>query len=403
MKKIAIINRSNILSFSISKIAVGLNDYLNTHGYESHLYIAEGSADAHTSLFGSKLDRLAHWSLFCLTGLDGGYSHAATRKLLRALEHDEIDTIYVLMLHSFFINETLFFNFVKRRGIKVIYIMLDEYVFTGKCRFNFGCGKMEAECVGCPDVRKYPACLLKSGPHKAFLRKKHNYAGTDMLFVGPEMALAGARISPLTKDRTLIEADESIDTRRFSPRDTLRLRRELGIAEEKIICVCVAVYDGAPHERKGVPYFIELARRFEHDDRFVFVQVAYMADYPAGLPSNYIAKGFIDDIDSVAEYLSLGDLFVFPSFADTMPNTCIEALSCGTPLLCWKVYGNEMMAPPDIATFVTLGNLDEMAEVVEHLVKKDDARIQQCRSYAVARYDNQQYFNNLMKIGESFK
>lgn len=126
-----------------------------------------------------------------------------------------------------------------------------------------------------------------------------------------------------------------------------------------------------------------------------------MADYPGGLPSNYIAKGFINDIDLVAEYLSLADLFIFPSMADTMPNTCIEAMSCGTPLLCWKVYGNEKMAPPEIATFVTPGNLDEMEEVVNRLEKKNENMINRCREYAVKRYDNQAYFNKLMEIGEN--
>lgn len=400
MKRIAIINRSNILSYSISKIAVGLNGYLNGKGYVSKLYVAEGTPDAQTVIFGSWLDMHLHWTLFRISGKDGSYSHLPTRRLLKELEREKVDTIYILMLHSFFINETMLFDYVKEHGIKLVYIMLDEYVFTGKCRFNFSCGRMECECIGCPDVRRYPACIMSSGPNRAFVRKKKNYEGADMVFVGPEMALTGARISPLTRGRRLIEADECIDTRRFCPRDTSGLRHRLGIADDKIICVCVAVYDGAPHERKGVPYFIELARRFERDDRFVFVQVAYMADYPGGLPSNYIAKGFIDDMDTVAEYLSLGDLFIFPSMADTMPNTCIEALSCGTPLLCWKVYGNEKMAPREIATFVTPGNLDEMAAVVDGLEKKSVDMIDRCREYAVNRYDNQAYFGRLMKIGE---
>ena len=88
------------------------------------------------------------------------------------------------------------------------------------------------------------------------------------------------------------------------------------------------------------------------------------------------------------------------SLGDTMPNTCIEALSCGTPLLCWKVYGNEKMAPPEVATFVTPTNLDEMAAVVDKLEKKSEDMINKCREYAVKRYDNQAYFEKLMKIGE---
>lgn len=389
------------MSWSVAKIAVGLNDYLNSRGLASKLYVAVGEDNSSVCVFCNKVDMVIHKFLFWLTGKDGNYSHYSTRKLLRKLEERKVDTIYILMMHSFFINESMLFNYIKKRGISVVNIMLDEYVFSGKCHFNFGCKELEDECVNCPHLRKHPVCMMKSGPHKVFLRKKRNYEGTNMVFVGPEMALNGARRSPLLKGRVLIEADECIDTLRFRPRDTSALRRELGISQDKIVCMCVAVYDGIHHERKGVPYYIELARRFEQDDRFVFVQVAYMADYPGGLPSNYIAKGFINDIDLVAEYLSLADLFIFPSMADTMPNTCIEAMSCGTPLLCWKVYGNEKMAPPEIATFVTPGNLDEMEEVVNRLEKKNENMINRCREYAVKRYDNQAYFNKLMEIGEN--
>ncbi len=400
MKNIAVIVKQGRISWSPTKIAVGLNEYLNSKGYSSKLYFSEGDAGIEGFAFGNKVDRAIHKLLFRITGKDGCYSRLATRKLLREFDRNNVDTIYITMLHSFFINETMLFNYIKKRGIHVVNIMLDEYPFSGKCHFNFGCKEVERECVGCPHLRKHPVCLMKSGPHKVFLRKKRNYEGTDTVFVGPEMVLEGARRSSLTKDRVLIEADECINIRRFHPRNTQKLRKELGIPDDKIVCMCVAVYDGVHHERKGVPYYIELARRFENDDRFVFVQVAYVADYPGGLPKNYIAKGFINDIDTVAEYLSLGDLFIFPSVADTMPNTCIEALACGTPLLCWKVYGNEKMAPPEIATFVTPTNLDEMAAVVDKLEKKSEDMINKCREYAVKRYDNQAYFDKLMKIGE---
>ena len=399
MKNIAVIVKQGKTSWSPTKIAVGLNEYLNSRGYSSELCFSEEDAGVEGFAFGNKVDRAIHRLLFRITGKDGCYSRSATRKLLREFDRNNVDTIYITMLHSFFINETMLFDYIKKRGVNVVYIMLDEYVLSGKCHFNFGCKELEQECRNCPHLDKYPVCIMKSGPHKVFLRKKRNYEGTNMVFVGPEMVLEGARRSPLTKDSVLIEADECIDTRRYRPRDTQKLRKELGIPDDKIVCMCVAVYDGVHHERKGVPYYIELARRFENDDRFVFVQVAYVAEYPGGLPKNYIAKGFINDIDLVAEYLSLGDLFIFPSVADTMPNTCIEALACGTPLLCWKVYGNEKMAPPEIATFVTPTDLDEMAAVVDKLEKKSEDTINRCREYAVSRYDNQAYFEKLMKIG----
>lgn len=45
---------------------------------------------------------------------------------------DNVDTIYILMLHSFYVNETMLFNHIKKHGISVVYVMLDEYAFSGK-------------------------------------------------------------------------------------------------------------------------------------------------------------------------------------------------------------------------------------------------------------------------------
>ena len=33
-----------------------------------------------------------------------------------------------------YINETMLFNHIKKHGISMVYVMLDEYAFSGKCR-----------------------------------------------------------------------------------------------------------------------------------------------------------------------------------------------------------------------------------------------------------------------------
>ena len=184
MKNIAVIVKQGKISWSPTKIAVGLNDYLNNKGYSSKVYIAAVNVSSPSFVFSNKIDLAIHKLLFRLTGKDGCYSHFSTRKLLREFDRNNVDTIYIAMLHSFFINETMLFDYIKKRGIHVVNIMLDEYAYSGKCHFNFGCKELERECVSCPHLGKHPVCLMKSGPHKVFLRKKRNYEGTDMVFVG---------------------------------------------------------------------------------------------------------------------------------------------------------------------------------------------------------------------------
>ena len=116
---------------------------------------------------------------------------------------------------------------------------------------------------------------------------------------------------------------------------------------------------------------------------------------------NYIPIGYVYDQNELTEYYSLGDLFVFPSLVDAMPNTCIEALACGSPLLLFNTSGMPYLADDTVAYYVEPKNVDQMEDVVKNIVKKDESRIKQCRDYACKRYDKKTYFENLRKIGES--
>jgi len=72
----------------------------------------------------------------------------------------------------------------------------------------------------------------------------------------------------------------------------------------------------------------------------------------AGLGSNIAIRylGRIEDPNVLAILYSACDLFVCPSRADNLPNTCIEAIACGVPVL-----GSDAGGIPDIVKNGTSG------------------------------------------------
>jgi glycosyltransferase involved in cell wall biosynthesis len=54
---------------------------------------------------------------------------------------------------------------------------------------------------------------------------------------------------------------------------------------------------------------------------------------------NLIDFGFVEDESQMAELYSIADLFVIPSLEDNLPNTVIESLLCGTPVVGFKTGG----------------------------------------------------------------
>ena len=401
MRVVAIIN--TCIGGSTGKIAVGLYRHLTGSGTVCHFCYGREDGPVHENYYhiGRRVHAVLHAAITRVFGLQGFGSVLPTRRLISYLRKNRVDTVFLLSPHGYYLNEPLFFRYLAEDGIRLIYLMIDEYPFTGKCTYCNGCTGYLTECRGrCPEKREYPKSLLFNGASALFRMKKAAYASLDSsVFVGPGYVVAQAKDSPLLQNKRLEVLDEAIDTAFYSPRDCAALREELGIRPEQKVLVCVAPYS---LERKGCRYFVELARRFAGDPDYVFVHVGF--DVESGtvsLPPNYIPVGFLRDQEKLAQYYSLGDLFVFPSLLDTMPNACLEALACGTPLLCFDVSGMPYIADESVAVFVEPRNVDQLEQAVRAAPRKTSETIEICHKYALSRYDSRLYYQKLSAIAEN--
>ena len=405
MKNIAIINNGD--AGSTGNIAKNLQKLLSTQGYTCIFCYGRGESGNNfdTYRIDSEFELRFHAFLTRITGRQGFYSNRATSKLFKLFKSRRIDTIYVVCIHGYYVNEKRLYKFAVDNHIRLIHIMIDEYAFTGKCAYRNNCKRYLLGCGHCPHQKEYPASQLIDGSSAVFNMKKKAYSKLDnAIFVGPQFVVDQAKASPLfceNKNVKLGILDEAIDMDIYYPRDTKTLRESLCINTGKIIISCVVPYYGGQNERKGGRFFIELARRFESDSRFVFVHVGYRNNNPEDLPRNYIPIGFLKDQDLLAEYFSLGDLFVFPSMLDTMPNACLDALACGTPLLCFDISGMPYIANNEVGTFVEAENVDRLCEVVNKTLPKTDEMIKKCREYALSRYDSKKYNEKLIELGNN--
>lgn len=391
MKNIAIINTCNY--GSTGKIALNLYEYLKINGYNTIFCYGRGnqSSDANHIKISSNLEVGIHAFLQKYIGLHSFVSIFSTIKLFKLLEAKKIDTIYCINLHGYYINEPWFYNYLASNKFKVIYIMADESAYLGDCGYHGNCNNYLHGCGNCPKKQ----LVLDFSSH-LFKKKKRAYTKmTNMIFVGPEYTIKEAQKSPLLYNKKTAIVDEAINIDFYTPKNTDNLFNSLGIDKTKKIIVCVAP---SSYKRKGCQYYLELARRFEKNSNYIFIHIGYEGDIKK-CPNNYIPIKYISNQELLAEYYSIADLFVFPSLLDTMPNACLEALSCGTPILGFNISGMPYIANKDTGTFVEACNVSELEKVVKNINKKTTTTINTCRNYAKSRYDQKQYCQKLMKLG----
>ena len=404
MKNIAILN--NGCAGSTGNIAKNLHAALKEQGYNSVFCYGRGEKGdgCDTYLIDRNYELRWHAFMTRITGLQGFYSNRATARLIKLFKSKHIDTIYIICIHGYYINERMLYDYVAENHIRLIHVMIDEYAYTGKCAYRDDCSRFLQGCGHCPHKKSYPSSYLFDGSSKVFKMKKEVYALiNNAIFVGPEFVVSQARMSPLFNNNRieLKILDEAIDMSIYYPRDTSNLKQSLNIESDKIVVCCVVPYYGGGNDRKGGRYFVELARKFEGNPRYVFIHVGYLNKKKENLPTNYTPIGFVRDQNLLAEYFSIGDIFVFPSLLDTMPNACLDALACGTPLLCFDISGMPYVGNSDVATFVEPRNVKAMAEVIMKVEPKEQETIKQCRDYALQRYDSRKYNEKLINIANN--
>lgn len=400
MNNIAIINTSYNLSLSTCKLAVGLKEYLRGKGYSVVYCYGRGPIKKDVDFF--RIDRpwqiKLHAFLSRVIGIQGVFSIVPTIRLIRHLKKREIDTIYAGTLHGYYLCEPLFLRYIAKNNISLIYMLFDEYPFLGRCCYSKDCKNYLTGCGNCPYTKDYPKSLILDSSKRVYRWKEKYYKQIkNISFAAPAYVYNNSLKSPLTKYVKAYSVDFGIDLDKYKPRDRVKLKEKLGISSDKMVIVCIAP---SKYPGKGSAYFTELAKRFVVNTNYIFVHVGYTDKNKETLPKNYIPIGYVYDQEELAQFYSLGDLLVFPSLVDAMPNTCIEALACGTPLLLFNISGMPYLADDTVAYYVEPRNVDEMERVVRKMCKKDNSIIKKCRDYSKRRYDKNHYFENLRMIGE---
>lgn len=164
---------------------------------------------------------------------------------------------------------------------------------------------------------------------------------TDMVIVTPSYWLADcARKSVLFSGLRVEVLPNGIDHEKFRPQEHRVVRDLLGMPQDKKLLLFGAE-SATSDRRKGFHLLTEALKKLEaqgisqHYELIVFGSLSGKSSF--SMKTHYL--GNLRDEISMALVFAAVDVFIAPSTEDNLPNTVLEALSCGTPVVAFNSGG----------------------------------------------------------------
>lgn len=234
-----------------------------------------------------------------------------------------------------FVDHADFFSLVKK---PLVWTLHDMNTFTGGCHYDWGCGKFSNGCGGCPQLGSDRDLDLS---RRMWNRKRSIYRSIDpktITIVTPNRWLQTlAKQSPLLNRFPMKVVPYGIDTDLFSPKPVEDFKSGLGIKSEEMVLLFVA--QSIKNRRKGFHLLSEALKELETaTQKLVLISVG-IHHQEISTPLRHIALGEVKNDGFLSMIYNVADIFVMPSLQDNLPNTVIESIACGTPVVCFKVGG----------------------------------------------------------------
>ncbi len=219
-------------------------------------------------------------------------------------------------------------DFFKKINKPIVWTLHDMNPFTGGCHYAFDCNNFSSNCENCPQIKgisnqKVAYNVLKV-KKKAYSNKKINFICLN------EWMMNCLKNSSIFSDNKCTLIPNGLNPEVYKIYCKVNTRKKLGLPTDKKLVLFVA--DSINNYRKGVKYIIEASKQF-NDTKFITVGKGDLKE------PNFIHLGEINNEELMAQIYSAADVFVIPSLADNLPNTILESLYCGTPIIGFNVGG----------------------------------------------------------------
>lgn len=382
---------------STGRIAENIGKLAISQGWESYIAYGRGEPKSASKLIrvGSDSDMYMHALQSRLLDNHGLASVAATKRFVEEIKRINPDVIHLHNIHGYYLNYKILFEYLATIDTPVVWTLHDCWAFTGHCsHFDaIGCDKWRTGCFSCPLKGEYPVSKLMDASKRNYALKKRLFTSVPNLTFAPVSRWLADLVGESFLGKYPVQViNNGIDTEVFQQRQS-DLRKKHGI-ENKFVLVGVA---GVWDAMKGLEDFIKLSSMLPDD--CVIIMIGLTKKQIEGLPKNIIGIERTENQTQLAEYYSIADVYVNPTYNDSFPTVNLEALACGTPVITYKTGGSPESVTEGTGLVVNKGDVDNLLYAIETIKRNGKLHYSAaCRQRAVEFYNKDDKFREYIRL-----
>lgn len=269
----------------------------------------------------------------------------------------------------------------------------DMWLLSGHCAHSLQCPRWQSGCGECPNLGVYPP-VARDATAFNWRRKKGLYAECRLHVATPSAWLM-EKVERSMLWEGVVEAKvipNGVDRGVFKPASREAARQVLGLPQDaRILLFAAADTRSNPFKdyRTLRAAIEQVAERLGEQVMFVALGEAHADERVHGSRVHFVP--FERNAMKVAQYYQACDLYVHAALADTFPNSILEAMSCGRPVVATNVGGIGEQVEQGVSGLLTAaGDAAQLAQGVLHLLGNDSLRQrmgEQAAAIAHERFD----------------
>lgn len=382
---------------STGAIVKAISDELLLSGSESFILYGLGakSKDKNSFRILSNWNRMVNILYTYFSGYMYAGSLQSTLKAIRKIKKIKPDIVHIHCANGHMLNFYVFFKYLKKHNINYVITNHAEFYYTGSYPHvpDNSTQWIDGKREKINNAKKLTNSLFFDKTFSSLHRLHKSLEGSRSIAITSvsPWVLSRSRSSFILSSFPNYLVENGVNISIFNFTGTIIQDIKDKADGKNIILYVTSDYN---NPIKGTNFFIELAEAFI--DKHVFV-LAGTDQKDIVLPKNVLNLGKISDKSYLSALYSTADITLITSKRETFSLVVAESLCCGTPVVGFLSGGPESIAIDEYCRFTEYGNIDNIKNSIEELIKKKYSK-KVISSKALVKYNQENMVNSYLAI-----